>query len=213
MENEADRRDQVLRKAGEHRRTFGSDGLRPLHGMHMETLKDEMRRAVRALVERFGLSREELLAAYDECLRERAGEHMCVDKSERMQCTAMQVSDESGGCAGVGVQINGASEFAERMDVQKGGRGGGGGGGGEGDEGGRVEREGRDERGRNGQEENGQGEEKEEVDKMQTLVQSALRVYEASSSTAVEIGQKRRSFTLEDELNLQPSSFAQELLE
>ena len=206
MENEADRRDQVLRRAGEHRQTYGSDGLTSLHGMHMETLKDEMRRAVRALVERYELSREDLLAAYDECLRERSGGHLCVDKSDRMQCTAMQVSDESGACAGVGVQINGASEFAGRMDVQKGGGGGG-------DEGGRDERGGRGEGGRNGREENGQGEEKEEVDKMQTLVQSALRVYEASSSTAVEIGQKRRSFTLEDELNLQPSPFAQELLE
>lgn len=57
-------------------------------------------------------------------------------------------------------------------------------------------------------------EEKEEVDKMQTLVQSALRVYEASSVNQYEIGQKRRRcFSLEDDLALQPSSFILELLE
>ena len=51
-----------------------------------------------------------------------------------------------------------------------------------------------------------------EVGKMQNLVQSALQSYE-SSSAAVDLGSKRKSFSLEDELKLQPSNFAQELLQ
>ena len=50
-----------------------------------------------------------------------------------------------------------------------------------------------------------------EVDKMQTLVKTAIESYE--TSPAVELGQKRKSFSLEEELNMKPTSFAQELLE
>lgn len=62
-----------------------------------------------------------------------------------------------------------------------------------------------------------EGEEQEEeelhgeVGKMQTLVKSAIQSYETSS--IAEIGQKRKMFSLEEELNLKPSPFAQELLE
>ncbi len=50
-----------------------------------------------------------------------------------------------------------------------------------------------------------------EVGKMQHLVQSAIKSYETSSIS--ELGQKRKMFSLEEELNLKPSPFAQELLE
>lgn len=51
------------------------------------------------------------------------------------------------------------------------------------------------------------------VGKMQSLVRSALESYETSSPIGSEIGQKRKHFTLEEELRLQPSPFAQQLLE
>ena len=52
-----------------------------------------------------------------------------------------------------------------------------------------------------------------EVGKMQTLVRSAIESYETSPLVFSELGAKRKLFTLEEELNLQPSTFAQELLE
>lgn len=62
------------------------------------------------------------------------------------------------------------------------------------------------------------GEEEDEsesshVGKMQSLVRSALESYETASPVGSEIGQKRKHFTLEEELRLQPSPFAQQLLE
>ena len=51
------------------------------------------------------------------------------------------------------------------------------------------------------------------VGKMQSLVRSALESYETASPVMSEIGQKRKHFTLEEELRLQPSPFAQQLLE
>jgi hypothetical protein len=51
------------------------------------------------------------------------------------------------------------------------------------------------------------------VGKMRTLVRSALESYETASPVISEIGQKRKHFTLEEELRLQPSPFAQQLLE
>ena len=51
------------------------------------------------------------------------------------------------------------------------------------------------------------------VGKMQSLVRSALESYETASPVTSEIGQKRKHFTLEEELRLQPSPFAQQLLE
>ena len=52
-----------------------------------------------------------------------------------------------------------------------------------------------------------------QVGKMQTLVRTALESYETASPVISEIGQKRKHFTLEEELRLQPSPFAQQLLE
>lgn len=52
-----------------------------------------------------------------------------------------------------------------------------------------------------------------EVGKMQNLVRSAMESYETSPLVFSELGAKRKMFTLEEELNLQPSAFAQELLE
>lgn len=68
-----------------------------------------------------------------------------------------------------------------------------------------------------GAEGGGQGEEEggtfqEEVGKMQTLVQTAIQSYETSPSVAESVV-KKKLFSLEEELNLRPSSFAQELLE
>ena len=51
------------------------------------------------------------------------------------------------------------------------------------------------------------------VGKMQSLVRTALESYETASPVMSEIGQKRKHFTLEEELRLQPSPFAQQLLE
>lgn len=53
-----------------------------------------------------------------------------------------------------------------------------------------------------------------EVGKMQTLVRSAIESFETSPSMATsELGAKRKLFSLEEELNMKPSPFAQELLE
>lgn len=52
-----------------------------------------------------------------------------------------------------------------------------------------------------------------QVGKMQSLVRTALESYETASPVMSEIGQKRKHFTLEEELRLQPSPFAQQLLE
>ena len=52
-----------------------------------------------------------------------------------------------------------------------------------------------------------------QVGKMQSLVRTALESYETASPVISEIGQKRKHFTLEEELRLQPSPFAQQLLE
>ena len=59
----------------------------------------------------------------------------------------------------------------------------------------------------------GVGGEGSQVGKMQTLVRTALESYETASPVMSEIGQKRKHFTLEEELRLQPSPFAQQLLE
>lgn len=52
-----------------------------------------------------------------------------------------------------------------------------------------------------------------EVGKMQNLVRSAIESYETSPSVFTDLGAKRKQFTLEEELSMQPSPFAQELLE
>ena len=52
-----------------------------------------------------------------------------------------------------------------------------------------------------------------EVGKMQNLVRSAIESYETSPSVFSDLGAKRKQFTLEEELSMQPSAFAQELLE
>ena len=57
------------------------------------------------------------------------------------------------------------------------------------------------------------GEGGSQVGKMQSLVRTALESYETASPVMSEIGQKRKHFTLEEELRLQPSPFAQQLLE
>lgn len=190
---------------------------------HSNTAKEEVRETVRSLVERFRLSREDLVSAYDECMQERDGQEVRLEKNESarslqqtLELEPVQPSASSAAAAAAcseGVQMNGVSDGA--MELQE-----------EGEE--RElsgEEEDEDEiksEAREWGRENGSRleslsdssplEEKEEVDKMQTLVQSALRVYEASSLVP-ELGQKRRCFTLEEELSLQPSSFAQELLE
>ena len=228
--------------------------------------KCEVKETVRELLERFGLSREDLVSAYDECVQERGGqvrvEKNCLDEaaavgvaaaaqaaagSELGGKTAVEQLPNDGGesltdatCGGRQLQAaaNGPAtpskpEVVEAMETEE--------------EEQEEEEEEEDDDEESQRVENGQGngklarteqlcrrngtllhqrsvgvgvcktssplEEKEEVDKMQCLVQSALRVYEASSMQS-ELGQKRRChFTLEDELTLQPSSFAQELLE
>ena len=180
--------------------------------------KEEVKRTVRSLVERFGLSREDLVSSYDECMLERERQRVRVEKNDT--AFVLQKQSPSRGTAMSGssrVQVNGASDFADGsvMDAQE-----------EGDvvastaaqeekddgitlwEKENDTRESRLESVSDGS----PMEEKEEVDKMQSLVQSALRVYEATSMTP-ELGQKRRCFTLEEELTLQPTPFAQELLE
>lgn len=52
-----------------------------------------------------------------------------------------------------------------------------------------------------------------QVGKMQSLVRSAMESYETASPVTAELGQKRKHFTLEEELRLLPSPFAQQLLE
>ena len=218
MEYEADRGEPSPCKAGEQLQARRRDGLVSLHGIRVEAVRQELKRAVRSLVERYGVSREDLLSVYDECLHGEDGEYEEYRREVKIArvenaAVAVQVSNNGGQCVGGSVRTNGSTHFVGGLEALEEGEGGG--------EEAEVEeikeREIRMETGRNGNghEEERTGEEKEEVDKMQTLVQSALRVYEASSSspTAVEVGQKRRCFTLEEELTTQPSPFAAELLE
>lgn len=225
MENETDWREQAVNKASRQRSAFcsGKSEANSVVCLHENfSVKEEVKRTVRSLVERFGLSREDLVSAYDECVLERDEQEVRVEKNDAAFGAAF-VQQQASKCdeTSASVQVNGVSGESI-MEVQEEG-------------GGSLERvamrreeggtrDSRSERKR-WEKENGTGErelesvsdssqveEKEEVDKMQTLVQSALRVYEATSLTP-ELGQKRRCFTLEEELNLQPSSFAQELLE
>lgn len=190
--------------------------------------KDEVKRMMRSLLERFELSREDLVSAYDECMQERDGKEVRVERNDVVFVEAIQkqapqlaaqltaANNRKAICNDV--QLNGTSEIAgAEMELQ---------------EAGDEEQSGEDEPTKIGSAQRKASEsgtcgesspeslsecsprleEKEEVDKMQTLVQSALRVYEASSIIP-ELGQKRRCLTLEDELSLKPSPFAQELLE
>lgn len=185
-------------------------------------VKEELKRIVHNLVERFGLTKEDLVSAYDECIAERNDAEVRVEKNESQDDAAfVQHSLQqhvASNCSNVGLQVNGESALSDGgiMDAQEDRNSTATVDDAEDD----AEEEMEDEQIEK-EKENGSQlesvidnkvEEKEEVDKMQTLVQSALRVYEATSMTP-EIGQKRRCFTLEDELSLQPSSFAQELLE
>ena len=217
MENE----DQSVNQASQQRKIC-SEEKEAYDGVWLQderrspfSAREEVKRTVRSLVERFGLSREDLVSSYDECMLERDGEGVRVQKND-----AAFVQSPSHGTAASSsprVHVNGASDFAEAnaMDAQE-----------EGDvEASTAAQEEKDdgmklwdkendtrERRLESVSEGSSMEEKEEVDKMQSLVQSALRVYEATSMTP-ELGQKRRCFTLEDELTLQPTPFAQELLE
>ena len=215
-------------EASEARTVFCSgegekNGKASLHadGRDSNTAKEEVRETVRSLVERFGLSRDDLVSAYDECMQDRDGREVRSEKNgsaslqRRLELTASSAAAVTPRSADV--QVNGVSEGA--MELQEVGE--------EQEQSGEDEDEDEIMKEEDTQRETSEWErkngsrldsvsdssplEEKEVDKMQTLVQSALRVYEASSHTP-ELGQKRRSFTLEDELNL-PSSFAQELLE
>lgn len=180
------------------------------------SVKEEVKRTVQSLVERFGLTREDLVSAYDECRAERNDAEVRVEKNESEEAfvrhSRQQQQHDASNCRDADLQVNGGSDGGI-MDAQEDGNSTA-----TVDDAAYDEEEERDTQIENAKEngaeleDTSQVEEKEEVDKMQTLVQSALRVYEATSMTP-EIGQKRRCFTLEDELSLQPSSFAQELLE
>ena len=275
MDN-TERSDQAVEAAGElvataRRDTAAADAGGAAAKLAVaRSAKCEVKTAVRSLVERFGLSREDLVSAYEECVQEmQHGREVRVEKNgtvaagtavvvvepgeedellredqelpspaeqpsthSRTRCTASSISSSAGESLH---SINGAPS-PELLDIVS-----------ETDESGapmEAEEEGEqqeeeDDSQQQQWQQNGTAgavpalvpargvvleragsvssgpplEEKEEVDKMQTLVQSALRVYEASSMQA-EIGQKRRChFSLEDELTLQPSPFAQELLE
>ena len=221
--------------------------------------KYEVKRTVRSLVERFGLSREDLVSAYDECVQEQRDEReVRVERNDAAKTFTVVVGAgdlelheqqqqrrhaehpvENGAVADARTRrVNGAAsdELAAASDSGAGSEGAAMEVDEEGEESTEQEEEqdGEPVKARRVEVElwnkrNGTGgggchrleslsdcsplEEKEEVDKMQTLVQSALRVYEASSMHP-EIGQKRRGyFSLEDELTLQPSPFVQELLE
>lgn len=193
---------------------------------HADTRREEVRRVVQGLVEQFGVTKEDLVSAYDECIAERDDEEVRVEKNECVDGLVQQEQQQhrhnASNCRDASLQVNGESTLSDKgiMDVQEEGN--------DVHDAGTVDdrREAAEEEREDTQVEkekenrtqlesvidSNQVEEKEEVDKMQTLVQSALRVYEATSMTP-ELGQKRRCFTLEDELTLQPSSFAQELLE
>ena len=278
MENTT-RSEQAVDVAGERGAEFcsgeessGAPGSLQQQRVVASSAKCEVKRTVRSLVERFGLSREDLVSAYDECVLEGDGREVRVERNDAAPSAAPAFTGVIVVAGGEGeelhekqtrrlakrfppplengemrtvfapeqsgrVRVNGASSTNEHspcgvsgsaMEVEE-----------EGDEGeGQTQREeardGEAENSRRGERETWNGsnsssgeesrrlesvsecsplEEKEEVDKMQTLVQSALRVYEASSMQP-EIGQKRRGyFSLEDELTLQPSTFVQELLE
>ena len=234
MENET-RSEQASRKASECREACSGDDEAAMclrEAAPGSSERDEVKRTVRSLVERFRLSREDLVSAYDECVQERYVHEVRVERNDAgaieqraPEPTAQQADvthreTAPANCSDAAVQENGTPEAADAAAVMD------------------VQEEGEDEQSEEEEDsanigseqmetkklekENGACgesssesdyspglEEKEEVDKMQSLVQSALRVYEASS----ELGQKRRCFTLEDEISLQPSPFAQELLE
>lgn len=224
MENE-NSRELVVSEAGRQRLALCEESER-FERSHASSRREEVKRIVQGLVERFGLTKEDLVSAYDECIAERDGAEVRVEKNESDDALVQQEQQQhrhtASNCREAGLQVNGESDNGI-MNVQE-----------EGDnihvagavdetredeeaaeeerEDMQIEREKDNETQLESVIDSNQVEEKEEVDKMQTLVQSALRVYEATSMTP-ELGQKRRCFTLEDELTLQPSSFAQELLE
>lgn len=218
----------VVSEAGRQRLALCEESDR-FERSHASSRREEVKRIVQGLVERFGLTKEDLVSAYDECIAERDDAEVRVEKNESddalVQQEQQQHRNNASNCREAGLQVNGQSILSGNgiMNVQE-----------EGDnihvagavdetredeeaaeeerEDMQIEREKDNETQLESVIDSNQVEEKEEVDKMQTLVQSALRVYEATSMTP-ELGQKRRCFTLEDELTLQPSSFAQELLE
>lgn len=226
MENEKSG-ELVASEAGRQRLALCEESDR-FGRLHADSRREEVKRIVQGLVERFELTKEDLVSAYDECIAERDDAEVRVEKNESDDALVLQEQQQhrhnASNCRGPGLQVNGESLLSDEgiMNVQE-----------EGDNihvAGSVDETGEDEAAEDEREDmqierekddelqlesvidSNQVEEKEEVDKMQTLVQSALRVYEATSMTS-ELGQKRRCFTLEDELTLQPSSFAQELLE
>ena len=249
--------------SGDVEATGSSGGISVQERGDLDSAKYEVKRTLRSLVERFGLSREDLVSAYDECVQDDGrvvrverngaatkftaeadeGDELELHEQEEGRLAEHPVANGripdarkrrlNGALSGAGpdATLGSDSGAGAAMEVEE-----------EGEEG---EQETEEEEEQDGEpaklrrvlgaelwtKRNGTGggggvihrlgslsdcsplEEKEEVDKMQTLVQSALRVYEASSIHP-EIGQKRRSyFSLEDELTLQPSPFVQELLE
>lgn len=124
-----------------------------------------VRLLIRSLIERYRLTREQLISIYDEYV------------------SLTEVKAAAGGAAPAGGEGGGSITGAEGECQQDG-------------------------------EENMDAEEQfdAEVGKMQNLVRSAMHSYETSPVTS-ELGVKRKMFSLEEELNMKPTSFAQELLE
>ena len=170
-----------------------------------EAIPEDARSIIRSLIERYHLTREQLAAIYEECVTLSSAasaaaaptvNHSAVDNSPGSPgpdassspsviiVTGEEVGAEGGGSVGEQVSIMETS-----LSEEGGGRA----------EGRHVE----------AQEEEQFG---MEIGKMQTLVQSALQSYETSPA-ASELGSKRKLFSLEEELNMRPTMFAQELLE
>ncbi len=161
-----------------------------------------VRLLIRSLIERYQLTREQFVAIYDDCARCKlaAVEAASARAHVQQQVHARAIAHREAQATSKLVETNGTGVHADGNPTVQGA----------GEEGvGRVlpavpmelEAEG----------EEGEEELQGEVGKMQNLVKSAIHSYETSS--IVELGQKRKLFSLEEELNMKPTSFAQELLE
>lgn len=167
-----------------------------------EAIPEDARLIIRSLIERYQLTREQLAAIYEECVSLNSVaaaaaaptvNHSAVDSPgsaiPSSSPNVIIVTGEGGLGAEGGVGVG------EQVSIMETGLSEGGGQ----EEGGRAKA----------------GEEEQfgmEIGKMQTLVHSALQSYETSPA-ASELGSKRKLFSLEEELNMRPTMFAQELLD
>ena len=159
---------------------------------------ENVRILIRSLIERYQLTREQFAAIYEEYVTLNSAaasttvNHSAVGSADARSSPNVIIVTGEGITDGAEGRGGGVSEQVSMMETGL-------------SEGGRLD----------GRHVEGTPEEEQfgvEIGKMQTLVQSALQSYETSPA-ASELGTKRKMFSLEEELNMRPTMFAQELLE